>query len=280
MSESTTHEQRQRGTAPAARAIRATIRRRLLVNALVDPDEVARRLPDGVRPHVIDRGGTVVGCCLVDFTDVRPARVPAGLGISFRAAADRISVEWDDTAGRTTVGVYVPVRCSDSRLGVLLGGRRYPGVQRRVRVLASEEGRDVRWSVDDAAGRGDYRIRLAATVDDAPTSPLHHPVGATCVGATFGLSPTRQGGVEAARMDPDHRVARELRVDEVSSTFLSGFTSARPAPSYLLRDVQVTWSAAPCTLATPGAALPGPPPAAPPGALRPVGRRAPAGTVA
>jgi hypothetical protein len=280
MSESITHEPRRRSTAAPARAIRGTIRRRLLVNALVDPDEVGRRLPAGVRPHVIDGGGTVVGCCLVDFTDIRPARVPAGLGISFRAAADRISVEWDDPAGRPIVGVYVPVRCSDSRLGVLLGGRRYPGAQRRVRVLASEEGRDVRWSVDDAAGRGDYRIRLVATVDDAPTSPLHHPVGATCVGATFGLSPTRQGGVEAARMDPDHRVARELWVDQVSSTFLSGFTSARPAPSYLLRDVQVTWSAAPGALATAVATRPSPPPAALPSPTRPGDRGAPIGTAA
>ena len=234
--------------------MRGTIRRRLLVNALVDPDEAARRLPAGVRPHVVDGGGTVVGCCLVDFARIRPARVPAALGISFRAAADRLSVEWDDHAGRTVVGVYVPVRCSDSRLGVLLGGRRYPGPQQPARITATEAGRHVRWSVDDAAGRGDYRIRLAATVDDEPASAFHDPVGAACVGATLGLSPDRCGGVEGARMEPDHRVARELRVEEIDSTFLSGFASARPAPSYLLRDVEVTWSAADAVGSVPSAA--------------------------
>jgi hypothetical protein len=43
--------------------VRGVIRRRLLVNAVVDPDEAAARLPVGLRPHVTDLG-TVVGCCL------------------------------------------------------------------------------------------------------------------------------------------------------------------------------------------------------------------------
>ncbi len=102
------------------------------------------------------------------------------------------------------------------------------------------------WSVDDAAGTGAYRIRLAATLAGTDgASPLADPVGATCVAATLGLSPDRHGGIEGTRMEPDHRYARELQVTEIDSTFLSGFTTARPAPSYLLRDVQVTWSPAP-----------------------------------
>jgi hypothetical protein len=67
-----------------------SIRRRLLVNALVDPDEAARRLPAGLRPHVVD-GGTVVGCCLLQLDDVRPSPLPGRLGRSMRAAAHRIS---------------------------------------------------------------------------------------------------------------------------------------------------------------------------------------------
>jgi hypothetical protein len=232
-----------------------------LVNAQVDPDEAARRLPPGVRPHVIDGGGTLVGCCLVSFTHVRPAWAPAAAGISFLASADRLSVEWDDDAGRPVVGVYVPIRCSDSRLGVLLGGRRYPGPQRPARIRAVEDGRDIRWSADEATGSGarGHRIRLAAAVAPAPASPLHDPVGATCIGATFGLSPDRHGGIEGTRMDPDHRVAHDLQVHEIDSSFLSSFASARPAPSYLLRDVEVTWSPAPILAAAPlaGAALSG-----------------------
>ncbi len=88
------------------RAVHGTIRRRLLVNALVDPDEAARYLPAGLRPHVT-RGGTVVGCCLLDIDSIRPASLPGNVGARLRAAAHRVSVEWEDDMGATTVGVYV-----------------------------------------------------------------------------------------------------------------------------------------------------------------------------
>src|SRR3954452_11966124 len=93
----------------SARRTRGVIRSRLLVNAVVDPAEAARRLPAGLRPHVVG-GGTVVGCCLLDIAAIRPAPLPAVVGMSLRAAAHRISVEWDDSVGGTSVGVYVPLR--------------------------------------------------------------------------------------------------------------------------------------------------------------------------
>ncbi len=111
----------ERGT--LAPAIRGTIRHRLLVNAVVDPDEAASRLPDGVRPHVTDLG-TVVGVCLLEIGAIRPAGVPAAVGTTVRAAAHRISVEWDSRSGASVTGVYVPVRHTDSRLAVVVAGGR------------------------------------------------------------------------------------------------------------------------------------------------------------
>jgi len=37
-------------------------------------------------------------------------------------------------------------------------------------------------------------------------------------------------------------VAGQVEIDHLASAFLAGFTSARPAPSYLMRDVDVTWT--------------------------------------
>jgi hypothetical protein len=48
------------------------IKRRLLVNTWVDPDEAARHLPDGVRPHLGTNGGVVVGCCMIEIESARP----------------------------------------------------------------------------------------------------------------------------------------------------------------------------------------------------------------
>ncbi|MGI8983312.1 MAG: hypothetical protein ACR2HM_02065 [Acidimicrobiales bacterium] len=127
--------------AGSGRAIRGTIRRRLLVNAVVDPEEAARRLPAGVRPHVSE-GGTVVRATITPTT----AAVPC------------------------------------------------------------------------------------------------EPIGGTCLSATLGLSPDHRGML-AARMEPEHRRAQRVEIDQLDSAFLAGFTTARPAPSYLMRDVAVTWTA-------------------------------------
>lgn len=224
-------------------AVRGTIRRRLLINAVVDPDEAARRLPTGLRPHVTPLG-TVVGCCLLEIDDVRPAALPAVAGITLRAAAHRISVEWDDGPGEPVVGVYVPMRQTDSRLAVALGGRRFPGVH--ARATAEVEARDGRvcWATDPCGPEG-YRVRVDASVpmETAPAI-VCEPVAGACVRADVGISPDHRGVLETARMEPDHRRVREIAIEDLDSAFLSSFTSGHAAPSYLLADVGVTWTRA------------------------------------
>jgi len=45
-------------------------------------------------------------------------------------------------------------------------------------------------------------------------------------------------------MEPDHRIAREVVIEELDSAFRSSFSTARAAPSYLMADVSVTWTPA------------------------------------
>lgn len=223
------------------RAIRGTIRRRLLVNALVDPDEAARHLPAGLRPHVVD-GGTVVGCCFLDIDSIRPASLPAALGTRLRAGAHRVSVEWHDETGTTSVGVYVPVRHTDSLAARALGGRWFPGVHRRASIALADDGWRIRWSVEPGDRVADYGVRVTASIAPGPTPSPCEPIGGTCLGAAVGLSPDRHGALEATRMEPDHRHAQLVEIDDLDSAFLARFSTARPAPSYLIRDVDVTWT--------------------------------------
>jgi hypothetical protein len=228
----------------SGRAVRGTIRRRLLVNAVVDPGEAAARLPDGLRPHVTELG-TVVGCCLLEIDGVRPARIPAFAGIALRAAAHRISADWDDGSDEATVGVYVPTRHTDSRFAVVLGGRWFPGVHQRAGVsIAAPEGR-LRWTVDPARDPGGFGLHVEASVPaEGGGSFACEPVAATCLVANVGLSPDHRGVLEGARMEPDHRIAREVVIEELDSAFLSSFSTARAAPSYLMADVGVMWTPA------------------------------------
>lgn len=120
-------------------SIDGVIRRRLLVNSLVDPAEVAPHLPDGVLPHVGSSGGVVVGCCMIEIAAARPAPLPRWAGVGIKAAAHRISVE----VGSPTApdrAVYVPMRHTDARSAVLAGGRVFPGVHApaSVRVESTE----------------------------------------------------------------------------------------------------------------------------------------------
>jgi Uncharacterized conserved protein (COG2071) len=226
----------------AVRQVEGTLRRRLLINAVVDPDEAAARLPAGLRPHVTDVG-TVVGCCLLDVVRLRPVGLPPVAGIGMRAAAHRISAEWDDSSGQTIVGVYVPTRMTDARTAVLAGGRLFPGVHHPARVAVRETQGTLTWSVAARSADDPSSVRVAAR--PAPRSTgveCSEPVGGTCLTAVVGLSPGRSGGLEAVRMEPDRRTARRVEIDDLDSTFLAGFATAAAAPAYLMEDVAVRWS--------------------------------------
>jgi hypothetical protein len=228
-------------TSLPVQAIRGTIRRRLLVNAVVDPDEAARRLPAGLRPHIAD-AGTVIGCCLLDIVEVRPARLPAMLGTRIRAAAHRISVEWDDNTDAASVGVYVPTRHTNSRAATLIGGRLFPGVQRAASVQLIEEDERLEWSVVPRSRPSEYGVRVRASVPATPPANACEPIGGTCLNATIGVSPGHHGILEAARMELAHRRAQLVEVGQLDSPFIASFASATLAPSYLMRDVDVIWT--------------------------------------
>ena len=231
------------GPPSAGRAVEGVLRTRLLVNAVVDPDEAAVRLPDGLRPHVT-AAGTVVGCCLLDVARLRPAGLPARVGVGMRAAAHRISVEWAAPSGERVVGVYVPARLTDSALAIALGGRWFPGVHHRARLATDGGGDRLSWRVDGTGAMADAHLHVV--VRRRGDEPRHacEPVGGTCLAAAIGLSPGRGGVLEAARMAPRHRTAAEVDVEILESTFLAGFATARPAPAYVMDDVAVTWTPA------------------------------------
>ncbi|EFV13992.1 DUF2071 domain-containing protein [Segniliparus rugosus] len=220
------------------------IQRRLLVNFVADPDEVRPRLPQGVRPHVTG-SGVVVGCCLLRFGQVRPDPLPDFLGLGFQAAAHRISVEWEAESGATTVGVYVPVRHTDSRLLPLVGGRIFPGVHERADIRHEQTGDLIDWAVATRGASCGFDVAVRARIDrEAEPVDVCDQIAGACVNANVGVSPGHNGALEAVRMVPKHREAREIAVEHIESAFLAGFASARPAPSYLIEDVGVAWAEA------------------------------------
>jgi len=93
-----------------------------------------------------------------------------------------------------------------------------------------------------AAGLG---VRVAVSFPgDVPARSTCNEVGATCLGASVGVSPDRRGRLEAARMQPAHRDARTVTIDVFESDFIDSFSTARLSTSFLMCDAGVTWTRA------------------------------------
>ena len=117
--------------------IESTIERRLLVNYRIEPEVVARQLPEPFRPLVVS-GWAIGGVCFIRLGRIRPARVPAAFGMTTENAAHRFAVEWEDDDGRY-LGVYVPRRDTNSRITSRVGGSIFPGDYRLARFDVTED---------------------------------------------------------------------------------------------------------------------------------------------
>jgi len=108
-------------------AIKGIIRRRILLNYRVEPEEAEKILPPNFRPKLVN-GYAIAGICLIRLEAIRPIGMPAITSLSSENSAHRIAVKWDDANGMPQEGVFVPRRDTDSRLNSLAGGRIFPGV--------------------------------------------------------------------------------------------------------------------------------------------------------
>lgn len=216
------------------------IQHRLLINQLVDPAEVAGRLPEGLRPHVSSSGGVVVGCCLLEIESARPWPMPERVGRSVRAAAHRIAAERTDSSGGSQRVVYVPVRHTDGLLPVIAGGRVFPGVHRRAVIEVSADVESVSWSVAGSEHDGGFNIRATASRRNATAASSE--IADIVIGTELGISPghriEKMEGAELRTASPD---AESVELTLLESDFLNSFTTAKPAETLLMTDVGINW---------------------------------------
>lgn len=232
--------------------ITGTIRRRILVNYRVDPEVVRRVLPAPFRPK-LHEGFAVAGVCLICLDHVRPRRFPVFAGMSSENAAHRIAVEWEDEAGRTREGVFIPRRDTGSLVSHLLGGRVFPGEHKRAAFSVSESADAIRLamrSADDqvfvrVAGRITDRLPRTSIFDSLADSSAFFAAG------SLGYSVTS----DANRFDGLTLVTKRWRVealdaDEVASSYFSDQKSFPVGTiefdhALVMRDIEHEWHAAP-----------------------------------
>ncbi len=238
-----------------APTVNATLRRRILVNYRVEPEVLASVLPPPFRPALVGGYG-VAGICLIRLGDVRPAGVPAVLGVTTENAAHRVAVDWDTPHGPVT-GVFIPRRDTSSPLTMLVGGRLFPGWHHLARFRV-EEG-DGSCRVELSSNDGEVEVAVAAHRSDRVMSgsvfASLDEASAFFRCAPVGYSATPAAGVfDGVALTAEEWSMAPLHLDEVRSSYFDRFPpgSAVPDSAFLMADLATRWLPQPRLLAPAG----------------------------
>jgi len=169
-----------------------TIDRRILLNYRAPASVVEKILPEPFQVRSVN-GYALIGVCLIRFQSLRPAHLPAVMGISSENAAHRISTVWSDEHG-THTGVYVTRRDTNSAFVKLTGGRVFPGVHERATFDVDESPETVSIEIRDAEGA---LVSLEGTISDGFTSGVfasHAEASRYFQDDRIGYSPARKDG--------------------------------------------------------------------------------------
>jgi hypothetical protein len=227
--------------------IRGVIDRRILVNFRVDPEVLARLLPQPFRPKLI-KGVGMAGICLIRLKHIRPRFLPAFLGISSENAAHRIAVEWEQD-GATREGVFIPRRDTSSRLNTLAGGRLFPGMHHRAHFQVEERDDRFRVAMDSADRRTHLLVEGRARTELPATSIFSSVVEASRFfeKGSLGYSVTRKPGeFDGLELRSFTWQVQPLSVERVESSF---FEDPIPFPTgsvnfdsaLLMRHIEHEW---------------------------------------
>jgi hypothetical protein len=238
-----------------APTVNATLERRILVNFRVEPEVLRALLPPLFRPVVVGGSG-IAGICLIRLGHVRPAGVPAALGVTTENAAHRVAVEWETADGPVT-GVYIPRRDTSSWLTAAVGGRLFPGWHHRARFRVEES-------------EGCYRVEMASTDGQVDVVVAAHRDARVMPGSVFdtvedasaffrcapvGYSATPEQGVfDGVALTADGWGIAPLHLNEVRSSFFDALPpgSAVPDSAFLMAGLATTWRPQPALFAPTG----------------------------
>lgn len=231
--------------------VHGTIARRVLVNYRADPATVARLLPAPFRPKQ-QAGHAIVGICLIRLRGVRPAGLPAWIGVGSENAAHRFAVEWDE-AGVVREGVYIPRRDTNSWFNTATGGRIFPGVHHHAKFDVRETPDTYAIALQSDDGETSVRIRAHRSARLPPTSLFASVARCTAFfqAGCAGYSPTRSGqSMQGLELRCQLGNVESLAVDEVHSSY---FEDAARFPTgsiefdsaLVMRDLPHEWRGLP-----------------------------------
>jgi hypothetical protein len=233
------------------------IDRRMLVNFRVEPQVLAQFLPSPFQPKLI-RGHGMAGICLIRLKEIRPAGLPAWMGVGSENAAHRIAVTWEED-GMEKEGVYIPRRDSSSALNHWVGGRIFPGYHHAARFEVQEQNDS--YSIQLQSTDGDTRVLVEATRSDTlPSTSIFHSLAEASAffqGGALGYSTTPRTGIyDGLELHTTEWRIEPLVVKSVNSSFFADTRHFPPSSvafdcALLMENIAHKWRGQPSLCATP-----------------------------
>jgi uncharacterized protein YqjF (DUF2071 family) len=205
--------------------IQGTIRRRILANFRVDPDVMQAQLPARFRPK-LHNGFAVAGICMIRLEHIRPKLMPEVVGVNSENAAHRVAVLWDED-GRTSEGVFISRRDTNSKLNLLMGGRVFPGEHHESTFAVQENGGAINikiQSLDEAVS-----VALEGRISDQlPSTSIFSSLAQASTffeGGAVGYSVTSdEDRLDGLRLNTKEWRVEPLTVESVYSSYFSDET--------------------------------------------------------
>jgi uncharacterized protein YqjF (DUF2071 family) len=205
--------------------IQGTIRRRILANFRVDPDVMQAQLPARFRPK-LHNGFAVAGICMIRLEHIRPKLMPEVVGVDSENAAHRVAVLWDED-GRTSEGVFISRRDTNSKLNLLMGGRVFPGEHHESTFAVQENGGAINikiQSLDEAVS-----VALEGRISDQlPSTSIFSSLAQASTffeGGAVGYSVTSdEDRLDGLRLNTKEWRVEPLTVESVYSSYFSDET--------------------------------------------------------
>jgi len=197
--------------------IQGIIDRRILINYIVEPEYVAKFLPNPFRPRVY-KGKAIVGICLIRLKEMRPKGFPKFMGVTSENGAHRIAVEWDKN-GQKQEGVYIPRRDTNLKLNSLIGGRLFPGTHYLTKFNVVEQNNHYHLDFKSSDGTAiEIDAALGETFDKNSIFETLENVSRFFEKGTVGYSPNGDN-FDGLELDVFHWKVEPLKVENVTSSF-------------------------------------------------------------
>jgi hypothetical protein len=228
--------------------IEGNIKRRILINYQLSPQEAMKLLPNPFRPKLIN-GKAIVGICLIRLEQIRPSFLSwLKCGIMSENAAHRIAVEWEEN-GVSKEGVYIFRRDTNSILNQISGGRIFPGEHMSSKFIVSDIDKAIDLKMISNDGKTDVRFKGHET-DKLPSTSIFSSIDELTEffrGGADGYSPTKKGDCLQGMCLVTHTWnMTPLHIETLDTTFFTNSLqiakdSIKVDSVVIMRDISHEW---------------------------------------